>query len=327
MSCNITAGIPTGCNSNIGGVKNVYLGNGPVVTTWYKYEMDKGTASLVETYNVNQAASIIGYTQTLTIQLAKMAADKQVQIAKIAEANGMQVLVETNEGSTFEMGYDPLGSRSAYLASGTTTSGTAYTDANQSELVIQAHGKQPMLAVDLDAILGTLIVDVRDTRTSPLGVSPDCGPANNNYIYANENILLDTYGSWSEYGCGEINTFTAAMGLTYPFKIHWAVEVGITIHTAMPDSLWQEFRTQWALNVDYPTDLVPARVIGIPQANPGVAQLTVNALANYDIQGPGSSTGSSGMIICNPYGPPGGCPDFRSYADQTISVIKIYERA
>ena len=138
MSCNITAGITGGCNTNIGGVQTVYLRN--TGGMWYKYEMDKGTASLVETYNVNQASSILGFTQTLTIQLDKMEAAKQVQIQKIAQANDLQVQVETNDGILFEFGIE----RGAYLASGTTTSGTAYTDANQSELVIQADSKQSM---------------------------------------------------------------------------------------------------------------------------------------------------------------------------------------
>ena len=142
MSCNITSGITTGCNTGIGGVKTVWLANstsGP----WYKYEMDKETASLVETYNVNRAGSILGFTQTLTIQLNKMAADKQQEIALIAKANGMQVQVETNDGTGFQFGQE----RGAYLASGTTTSGTAYTDTNQSELVIQADSKEPMSVV------------------------------------------------------------------------------------------------------------------------------------------------------------------------------------
>tara|TARA_R110002020_G_scaffold445881_1_gene657839 strand:+ start:2785 stop:3822 length:1038 start_codon:yes stop_codon:yes gene_type:complete len=138
MSCDITSGIAGGCNTNIGGVKNVYLRN--TGGTWYKYEMDKGTASLVETYNVNQASSILGFTQTLTIQLDKMEAAKQVQIQKIAQANDLQVQVETNDSTIFEFGID----RGAYMASGTSTSGTAYTDANQSELVIQADSKQSM---------------------------------------------------------------------------------------------------------------------------------------------------------------------------------------
>tara|TARA_Y100000385_G_C12970937_1_gene583985 strand:- start:40 stop:987 length:948 start_codon:yes stop_codon:yes gene_type:complete len=139
MSCNITSGIANGCNTNIGGVKNVYLANS-ATGTWYTYEMDKGTASLVETYNVNQAASILGFTQTLTIQLSKMAADKQQQIEKIAEANSMLVRVETNNGELYEFGNE----RGAYLVSGTTTTGIAYGDANQSELVIQADSKQSM---------------------------------------------------------------------------------------------------------------------------------------------------------------------------------------
>ena len=138
MSCNITSGITGNCNTGIGGVMCVYLRNEG--GTWYKYEMDKGTASLVENYNVNQASSILGFTQTLTIQLDKMEAAKQVQIQKIAQANDLQVQVETNDSTYFEFGIE----RGAYLASGTTTSGVAYTDANQSELVIQADSKQSM---------------------------------------------------------------------------------------------------------------------------------------------------------------------------------------
>ena len=138
MSCNITSGITGQCNTGIGGIMCVYLKN--ATGTWYKYDMDKGTASLVENYNVNQASSILGFTQTLTIQLDKMEAAKQVQIQKIAQANDLQVQVETNNGKMFEFGIE----RGAYLASGTTTSGTAYTDANQSELVIQADSKQSM---------------------------------------------------------------------------------------------------------------------------------------------------------------------------------------
>ena len=315
MSCNITSGIAGQCNTNIGGVKNVYLGNGPVVTTWYKYEMDKGTASLVETYNVNQAASIIGYTQALTIQLAKMEAAKQDQIAKIAEANDMRVLVETNNGTTFELGTE----RGAYLASGTTTSGTAYTDANQAELVIQADSKDPMPIVDLDAILGTLLVHATDSRTAPLGFGPDSA-GRTNYIFAS-TVVQDTYGSWSEYGQGEINTFTAAMGLTYPFPIHWAVEVTIDIHTAMSDSLWESFK-DWSLNTAIP-DTVPATVTGIPKTNPGITTLNVKATVNYDITGAGSYLGATGMWL----GHNDGFPDFTPYANQTNSVIKIYERA
>ena len=149
MSCNITAGIANGCNTNIGGVKNVYLANS-ATGTWYTYEMDKGTASLVETYNVNQASSILGFTQTLTIQLSKMADDKQQQIEKIAEANSMLVRVETNNGDLYEFGNE----RGAYLVSGTTTTGVAYGDANQSELVIQADSKQSMTPQEF---VGTLI--------------------------------------------------------------------------------------------------------------------------------------------------------------------------
>ena len=310
MSCNITSGITKSCNTGLGGVKTVWLGNGPVVTQWYEYEMDLGTANLTEVYDVNPAGGIVGFQQQLTIQLLKMSAAKQEQIKKIAEANDMRVRVEVNDGTKFEFGNE----RGAYLASGTTDSGLGYGDFNGSTLVIQSESKEPM-----NRALGDLIVHATDSRTSQLGISPDCG-SRNNYIFAS-TVVQDTYGSWSQYGCGEINTFTAAMGLTYPFPIRWVVEVTIDIHTAMPNSLWQEFTSDWALNTSVP-DLVPATVTGIPQTNPGVTTLNVTASVDYDVTGPGSYHGATGLIICNPYGPT--CPDFTPYANQTSSDIKIY---
>lgn len=141
MSCNITAGIAKGCNTNIGGVKTVYFNNGYYGGGSLIYEMDKQTASLVETYNINSSGSILGFTQTLTIQLNKMDAAKQAQIKRMAANNYMFVRVETNDGTSWTLG---SADRPVYLASGTSTTGTAYTDTNQSELVLQAHSKEPM---------------------------------------------------------------------------------------------------------------------------------------------------------------------------------------
>ncbi len=160
MSCNITQGITGNCNTGIGGVKTVWLANWPYVTAWYEYEMDKGTANLVETYNVNQAGSILGFTQTLTMQLNKMSADKQAEIAKIANQNRLLVRVQLNDDSVLQFGYNGQNqnakwieafpySPGAYLASGTTTTGVAYTDTNQSELVIQGHTKESMVGATM----------------------------------------------------------------------------------------------------------------------------------------------------------------------------------
>ena len=201
MSCNITQGITNGCNTNIGGVQNVWLGNS-VNGPWYLYEMDKGTASLVEQYDVNQAGSILGFTQTLTMQLNKMAADKQEQIALIAEANSMVVVVQDNNGQGFLFGDE----RGAYLASGTSTSGTAYTDTNQSELVIQAHSKQPMSVQLPGTIVGTEFLHVTTNSVVSLGICvlyPYPPGVGNGYLQY-QNIITDTYSAWDQYGCSEL---------------------------------------------------------------------------------------------------------------------------
>ena len=164
MSCNITAGIAKGCNINIGGVKTIYLANGSNPAQQYQYELPKQTANLVETYNINQAGGIVGYTQTLTIKLNKMEAAKQQQIAKIAEANDMIVTVITNDNSWFKFGVE----RGAYLASGITNTGITYTDANHNELVIQADSKLPMEVEEFyGTVVGTWANDMRGCSHYP----------------------------------------------------------------------------------------------------------------------------------------------------------------
>ena len=122
-----------------------------------------------------------------------MEAAKQVQIQKIAQANDLQVQVETNDGSIFEFGIE----RGAYLASGTTTSGTAYTDANQSELVIQADSKQSM-------------------------TEPTSPPINSGDIFVQYNILPEaafTTGGFPPFATKVIDSLETTSIRPIPFNI------------------------------------------------------------------------------------------------------------
>lgn len=286
MACDINGNIILGCNDVVGGVKNVYLSNNG--TTWYTYEMDKGTASLVETYNVNQAASIIGYTQTLTMQLDKMEAAKQTQIALIAEANSMQVRVETNEGTQWLFGVE----RGAYMASGTTTSGTAYTDANQSEIVIQADSKSPMgvyvppappapgtLIVDYRQVTGTQIgsggnsipfptkvVDLLETQAArPLDFNVDTG-FNIGSGGTGTNYLVNTYGT--------LNTLWN-MNVTLRSNVNWP--------TGNPALAWSDYLPGTIRNGNVFTNLPTQYYSGWPTTAPQLNDEFTLTITNYPV--------------------------------------------
>lgn len=195
MSCNITAGIAKTCNQGLGGVKEVWLGNGPTVLTWYVYELPKQTASITETYQITPTGSILGFQQQLTISLLKMEADKQEQIKRIAESNNMRCVVILNDGTRFEIGTE----RGAYLAQGTTNTGISYGDFNGTQLVIHSDSKEPM-----QPFKGELFLDVELTRVEELGI---CNfyptPAPNGYLQFNQ-VNVDTYSAWNQYQCDEI---------------------------------------------------------------------------------------------------------------------------
>lgn len=148
MSCsNLTAGITTGCNNSIGGIQQVQIANGinsytldadgQVVNisfpqTPFTFDVDNGAASFTETYEVNQTGSILGFRQSVTIQLNGLDAAIQQTVAEIAEANGMVVFVLDNNNTWWTLGLD----RGAYLETGSTTTGTAYTDIKAATLTI-----------------------------------------------------------------------------------------------------------------------------------------------------------------------------------------------
>lgn len=157
MSCsNLTAGITTGCNNSIGGIKQIAIskyeitgfvqdsngvinywtwGTPPGLTPpWYYFDVDTGAASFTETYEVNKNASILGFRQSVTIQLNGMDAATQQTIAEIAESNFMQCMVQDNMNRWWTLGI----TRGAGLESGSTTTGTAYTDTKASTLTITA---------------------------------------------------------------------------------------------------------------------------------------------------------------------------------------------
>lgn len=146
MSCNITQGITTGCNNSIGGIQQVFIANGYTayiesggqitsftgVAEWFEFDVDNGGASFTETYEVNQNGNLLGFRQSVTLQLNGLDAAIQTIVREMAESTSMVVVVKDNNNSYWTLGID----RGAFLETGSSTTGTAYTDIKAATLTI-----------------------------------------------------------------------------------------------------------------------------------------------------------------------------------------------
>ena len=181
MSCsNLTSGIAKGCNYNVGGLQGIHYranrlsqtpvldANGVVVQwegdAWEYLELENGTANLVENYNINQAGSALGFTQSLNFFIPDNATPSPGQwqepaannvsdwVRQNTKDNNMDIIVETRH-ATVTRGLRPKcflfgNERGAYINGGQKQTGVNYTDNNGYTIEIQANSKEPMLEVD-----------------------------------------------------------------------------------------------------------------------------------------------------------------------------------
>jgi hypothetical protein len=154
MSCsNLTAGLLDGCNDIAGGVEKLFIANGPVesitasagvVTAitvggsalvpadFFVFELPRQTASFTEGITVSQENGTVVYNQDLTVIFNRLEAEKRNQIALMAQATLMVVVIKTNDGKYLSVGLE----KGAFLGSATATTGTAYADRAGYELTI-----------------------------------------------------------------------------------------------------------------------------------------------------------------------------------------------
>lgn len=171
MACsNLTAGFTLDCNDGQGGIKKIYIANGPVQSIsqtagvvsaitvggsalvpadFFVFETPRQTSSLTETITASQENGTVTYQQSLTMLFNKMEAAKRNQILLMAEANSMVVIAEDNNGKFFSIGLE----RGAYFTSGTAVSGTAYADRNGYELTIEGMEAAPMFEVQSSIVV------------------------------------------------------------------------------------------------------------------------------------------------------------------------------
>lgn len=156
-SCYQTASINLSCASNVGGIKKAYLvageitgvtynGDGAITAVTgtgniYTYDVQKQTSSLTETFNSSLENGTLYYSQELVLAFHKIEQDKRNQVKLMAQNRGLKAFVEDNNGTLFYLGGDFDG---GYLSAGSSTTGTAFGDANQYSVTLTFFSVDPM---------------------------------------------------------------------------------------------------------------------------------------------------------------------------------------
>ncbi len=177
MSCNITSGISTGCNDQVGGIVGIHYfqwypdlvvekdANGVIIRIyresapmfnmhWLYVQADNGMGSVTETYNVGGTGNILGFHQSASFFIPETATpsvgDRNLNefIEAIATQNNLVIGIETQDNGPMEsysqkcfvFGLE----RPAYCASGSKETGVVYGDNNGYTLELAADSKEPM---------------------------------------------------------------------------------------------------------------------------------------------------------------------------------------
>jgi hypothetical protein len=151
MSCTQTiSGINTSCDSNVGGIVEVYAQNKSDITAITLTDgkvsaltLDAGavaaatlsfrkqTGSLTSTINVDDAAGTQYVSSDLSLRFAKMETAKRTSVIALAHAETILIVKDQN-GKYWLLGYD----NPVTLSAGTGSTGTAMGDANEYALTL-----------------------------------------------------------------------------------------------------------------------------------------------------------------------------------------------
>ncbi len=167
MACALTQGYSIDCKDSAGGVKSVYFiefdnvsgitesaGTATAISkannrVFYKYNLQRATASWEEAYNDSPENGSSFNTQTLNIVLNKMQAATSQEIKLLAQ-NRLIAVVEDKNGKYWLLGQEHGLDRSG----GRAGSGTAMGDRNGYEITFISENKAPALEVTSGIIAG-----------------------------------------------------------------------------------------------------------------------------------------------------------------------------
>ena len=170
MSCSqVLNGIAADCQTNVGGVREVYIANYSDVTTievdevsnmiktitmaetakFKKYAFKKNTSSMTSTLNVDPANGVNFVQTDLTVVFAKQETVKRMEIAKLSLGE-LRVIVLDANGKYWFLGQEEFVS----ATSGTAETGTNRTDGNRYQIVLTDYSSSYPYEVDPSIISG-----------------------------------------------------------------------------------------------------------------------------------------------------------------------------
>jgi hypothetical protein len=160
MPCSITAGFQLGCRDNTGGIKNIYILSGSITSisgsqglitsisgsgSFYQFQLFRQTSNFSEEIVATPENGTIVYNQTCNAVFFKMQTATRNQVRVLAQNPNLAIIVETNNGSEtgaarwFLMGQV----NGSQLLSGTSATGTAFSDLNGYNLVFSGNEANP----------------------------------------------------------------------------------------------------------------------------------------------------------------------------------------
>lgn len=170
MSCvQALNGIAADCQTNVGGVREVYIANYGDVTAievdgtsnmistitmaasakFKKYAFKKNTSSMTSTLNVDPANGVNFVQTDLTIVFAKQETVKRMEIAKLSLGE-LRVIVLDANGKYWFLGQEEFVS----ATSGTAETGTNRSDGNRYQVVLTDYSSSYPYEVDPSIVAG-----------------------------------------------------------------------------------------------------------------------------------------------------------------------------
>ena len=186
-NCTQIAGMQMQCESNSGGIKNIFIANRSEIHSmdyadgnitginmfasalFKPFEFRKGGASFTSTLTVDDSTGVNFFTNEVTINFARMDAVKRMELVALSKAELVVIIRDNNNVYHF------LGMESpVYVSSAQGATGTAKTDANTYQVVLSDESLNYPPSVDASVIKE--IVDF--TIVGDTGGEPDTGGGN-----------------------------------------------------------------------------------------------------------------------------------------------------
>lgn len=172
MACSVSlSGIAAACETNVGGIREVFIANYDDVATievdetsnmidtitmvegkkFLKYFFKKNTSSLTSTLNVDPTAGINFVQSDLSLVFAKQETTKRMEIAKLSLGE-LRVIVKDANGKYWFLGMEEFVSATA----GTAETGVNRTDGNRYTITLTDYSSTYPYEVD-PSIISNLV--------------------------------------------------------------------------------------------------------------------------------------------------------------------------